>query len=45
MTDEKNSKQVVTELKQLDAKGPDPSLLMVRELRGRNVNKESHTPS
>ena len=45
MTDQKNSNQVVRELKWLDVKEPDPYLLNVRELRGRNVNTELHTPS
>ena len=43
MADQKNSKQVVRELKQLGMKEPDPSSLNVRELRGRNVNEELHT--
>ena len=45
MADQKNSNQVVSELKKLDVKEPDPSSLNVRELRGRNVNEKSHTPS
>ena len=45
MTDQKTSNQVVRELKLLDVKEPDPSSLNVRELRGRNVNEELHTPS
>ena len=45
MTDQKNSNQVVRELKQLDAKEPDPSKINVWKLRGRNVNDELHTPS
>ena len=32
-------------LKWLDAKEPDLSLLNVRDMRGRNVNEELHTPS
>ena len=44
MTDEKNSNQVVRELKWLDVKEPDPSSSNIRELRGRNVNEELHTP-
>ena len=36
--------QVNRELKQLDAKETDPSLLNVKELRGRSVNEESHIP-
>ena len=43
MAEENN--QVVRELKQLDAEEPDPSSLNVRELRGRSVNEELHTPS
>ena len=34
--------QVNRELKWLDAKETDPSLLNDRELRGRSVNEESH---
>ena len=45
MADQKNSNQVVRELKLLDAKEPDPSLLNIRVLRGRNVNEELYTPS
>ena len=45
MAHQKNANQVVRELKQLDAKEPDPSLLNVRELRGRNANEELHIPS
>ena len=45
MTHQKNTNQVVRELKWLDAKEPDPSSLNVRELKGRNVNEELHTPS
>ena len=44
MTDQKNSNQVV-KLKWLDAKEPDPSLINVQELRGRNVKEELHTSS
>ena len=44
MADQKNTNQVVRELKWLDAKEPDPSLLNLRQLRGRNVNEELHTP-
>ena len=36
---------VPRELKWLDAKEPDPSLLNVRELRGRSANEELHIPS
>ena len=43
MTEQNN--QVARKLKQLDVKEPDPSLLIVRELRGRSVNEELHTPS
>ena len=45
MTDQKNSNQVVRELKWLDAKEPDPSIVNMQELRGRNVSEELHTPS
>ena len=45
MPEQKNANQVVRDLKQLNAKEPDPSLLNVRELRGRNVNEELYTPS
>ena len=45
MTDQKNSNQVVRELKWLDVKEPDPSLLNTRELRGRNVSEEFHAHS
>ena len=45
MTDQKNSKQVVRDLKWFDMKGPDPSIIYVWELRVRNVNEELHTPS
>ena len=45
MRNQKNSNQVVTEMKWLDSKEPDPSSLNVRELRGRNVSEELHTPS
>ena len=44
MADQKNSNQIVRELKWLDAKEPDPSSLNVKKLRGRNVNEELHTP-
>ena len=37
--------QVARELKELDAKEPNPSSLNLRELRGRSVNEELHTPS
>ena len=37
--------QVARELKQLNAKEPDPSSLNVRELRGRSVIEKLHTPS
>ena len=42
----KNGKnnQVSRELKRLEVKENDPSLLHVRELRGRNANEESHPP-
>ena len=45
MANQKNTNQVVKELKQLDAEEPDPSSLNVRELRGRNVNEELHASS
>ena len=37
--------QVAREVKQLDTQEADPSLLNARELRGRSVNEELHTPS
>ena len=45
MTDQKNSNQVVRELEWLDVKEPDPSIIKIWELRGRNINKELHTPA
>ena len=45
MADQKNSNQVVRELQQLDVRESYPSSLNVRELRGRDVNEELHTPS
>ena len=39
----KQTSQLHRELKQLDAKENDPSLLYVRELRGRSVNEDSGT--
>ena len=45
MADQKNSSHIVRELKWLETKEPDPSLLNVMELRGRNVNEELHRPS
>ena len=45
MTDQKYSNQVVRELKWLNAKEPDPSIINVPELRGRNVNEEICIPS
>ena len=39
----KQTNQVNRELKRLEAKEIDPSLLYVRELRGRNINEESYT--
>ena len=45
MTDQKNLHQVVRELKWLDAKELDPSIINVQQLRGRNVNEELHNPS
>ena len=44
MTYQKNSNQVVRELKWLDVKEPDPSIIYVPELKGRNVNEEANTP-
>ena len=38
----KQTNQVNRELKRLEAKQNDTSLLHVRELRGRKVNEESH---
>ena len=40
----KQTNQIDRELKWLETKETYPSLLYVRELRGRNVNEESHTP-
>ena len=40
----KEANQINKELKWLKAQETNPSLLYVRELRGRNVNEESHTP-
>ena len=45
MTDQKNQNQVVRELKWLDVKEPDPSIINVQELRSRNFNEELYTPS
>ena len=45
MTDQKNSNQVVREMKQLGAKEPDHSSVNVWELIGKNVNEALHTPS
>ena len=42
MTDQKNSNQVVIELKWLDAKEPDPSSLNLKELRGRKMSMRNH---
>ena len=42
---QKNSNHLVRELKWLDAKEPDPSIIKIWELRGRNVKEELHTPS
>ena len=44
MSEQKNADQVIRELKWLNVKESDPSFLNVRELRGRNVNEELHTP-
>ena len=41
----KQSNKRTRELKQLEAKEIDPSLLHSRELRGWSVNKESCTPT
>ena len=40
----KQSNKLTRELKQLEAKEIDPSLLHVRDLRGRSVNWESNAP-
>ena len=40
----KQTNQLSIELKQLDAKEIHPSLLYMRELRGRSVNEESFIP-
>ena len=45
MADQKNSNQEVSALKQLDPKEPDPSIINIQELTGRNDNEELHTPS
>ena len=45
MADQKDPNQLVRELKEVDAKKPDPSKINVWELRGRNVNEELQTPS
>ena len=45
MADQKNSNQLVRELKWLDVKEPDPSIMNVWELRGRNVNDKLQPPS
>ena len=45
MAEQKDTNQVVRELKWLDVKEPDHSSLNVRELRGSNFNDELHTPS
>ena len=45
MEDQKNSNQVVRELKWLDVKEPDLSIINIQELRGRNVNEELHASS
>ena len=45
MTDQKNLNQEVRELKWLDVKEPDPSIINVQQLRGRNISEELHTPS
>ena len=45
MADQKNSNQLVRELKRLDANKPDPSITNIQELRGRNVDEELQAPS
>ena len=40
----KQNDQVARKLKWLDTKEPDPSSLKVKELRGRSVTEELHTP-
>ena len=45
MTDQKNSNQVVRELKWLDVRESDPSIINIRDLRGRNVSEKLHTLS
>ena len=44
MTDQQNSNHVVWELKWLDGKEPDSSILNIWELIGRNANVELHSP-
>ena len=45
MTDQKDSNQAVRELKWLDAKDPDPSIINVQELRGISYSlHETTTP-
>ena len=45
MADQKNSNQVVRELKWLDVKETYPSIINVLELTDRNANEELHTSS
>ena len=40
----KQSNKLTKELKQLEAKETDPSLLHIRGLRDQNVNEESNVP-
>ena len=40
----KPTNQLNKELKQLEVKEINPSLLYIRELKGRSVNEESHMP-
>ena len=45
MADQKNSNKLVRELKWLDGKEPDPSIINIQELRSRNINEELHAAS
>ena len=45
MADQKKLNHAVRDLKQLNAKEPDPSIINVQELRGRNVNDKLHATS
>ena len=40
----KQSNKLTRELKQLEANEIDPSLVHIRELKGRSVNEESNVP-